>query len=108
MRAGMLRERVTIQVASRSAGAAGGRVTTWADVRDVWARVQQDGGADREDQGQQRESKTYTVTIRRRNLSATENRLVWGGKTLAITGVADDEHREQTVITCEEGRGNVG
>lgn len=117
MHAGQLRERVTIQVAVRSTGSAGGLITAWSELKTVWARIEQDGGKDALDQGQQRESKTMKVTVRRRFvLSATEHRLVWTGRrageaftrTLAILSVIDDEIGDRTVMQCEEGRGSAG
>lgn len=109
MHAGLLRERVTIQVATWSKGAAGGRVASWGEVKTVWARIEQSGGKDQEDQGQQREAKAMKVTVRKRfALSATDHRLIWKSRVLNILSVADDEIGDKTVMSCEEGRGGGG
>ncbi len=106
--AGNLRERVTIQTATSTKGALGGLSTSWVDAATVWARVEQKAAAERTEQAQVRDIKMFKVTVRRRPISATENRLVWQGRRLAIVGVIDDEAREVTILTCEEGRGADG
>jgi SPP1 family predicted phage head-tail adaptor len=109
MRAELLRERINIQVATRSKGAAGGRKTEWAAGVSVWARVHHVGAGDREDQGKERESRSYKVTIRyRQGISATENRLMWKGQLLDIVSVVADEKRTQVVMECVQGRGGSG
>ncbi len=106
--AGRLRERVTLQLAARAKGTMGGLNTTWSTVAQVWADVEQIAGADQQDQGQKRESKSYKVTIRSRDVSATENRLLWKGTLLDIVEVVDDPRVKRTNLTCVSGRGGVG
>ena len=85
--AGDLNERVTIQRATVTRGAANAELLTWSNGETVWAKVTERGG--REPQLADRPVMliSYEVVIREGVPVTHSDRLTWNGKTLAIDTV---------------------
>jgi len=108
MRAGSLRERVTIQQSSVSAdglGASDGPVS-WAAIATtptVWARIAPLRGSERTEAMRLESVVSHEVTIRYRTDLTTAMRLSWGSTLLAIKAIYHDEKRRHTMLLCDEG-----
>ena len=107
MRAGEMRDRVTIQQNTPSTNSQGGRTASWSTLATVWALVAAVAGGG---EGLQAEAVTaslrYDVTIRYRADVTPKMRLSWtpyGGsaKTLQIVNVAP-MGRDRLLLTCTE------
>lgn len=104
LRAGSLRDRVTLQNPPATDDGAGGQVGGWttvavlnADVRPMSANQQLLAGAP---QG----VTVYRVTVRYRAGISSAQRLLWRGQALAITGVMNpDGNRVAAEIMCLGG-----
>jgi SPP1 family predicted phage head-tail adaptor len=103
MRAGALRERITLQITTQTVGPAGGLINSWVDQTTVWARIEPTDSEGSEKPDAQRQINRFKITIRRRDVSATKNRILWGSRVLSILGANDAERKNDTIITCEEG-----
>lgn len=107
MRAGQLRERVTIQQQATVADSQGGRAVTWGALATVWARVEP-LSAREQLQAQSLGSRVaYRVTLRQRGDVTPAMRLSWtpfGGsaKTLEIHGVLQGERHDFVTLDCGE------
>lgn len=100
--AGDLNERVTLQTATVTRGTANAEVVTWADVVTVWAKVVERGGREPVLADRPVMIVSYEVTVRA-PLSVTHlDRLVWGGKTLAIDTVTPRRVDGVIVLRCME------
>lgn len=110
-RAGLMRERVTVQSATVSADNIGGisdGAVTWASIAtvpDIWARVMpiSGRGAERVNAMQLQSAISHEVTIRYRTDLTPAYRLVWGSKALNIRSISHDEKHRHTTLFCEEG-----
>src|SRR5688500_2012536 len=109
MRAGTLRERVTIQASVPASDGKWGKVEQWQDVADTWANVKPlNGGESVKDQGVQ-SSLGFEVRIRFRSGVTSANRLVWRGRVLDIVSAVDpDARRRELLITAREHEATNG
>lgn len=95
LRAGDLRERVTIQQQARTPIGGGESEPTWTDVDTVWASVEPLTGREAERAGQAAATQPHRVRMRyRADLSVTvQRRLVWrrsdGDVPLHVVSVAE-------------------
>lgn len=87
MRAGELRERVTVQAATVSRDDFGAEVITWADVATVWAKVLVKSGREPVLADRPVMLVGYEVTIRLGVAVSQKHRLMWRGKVLDIDAV---------------------
>ncbi len=104
MRAGSLREFVTIRRATRSGSdPAYGPATVWANVATVSAQVlPAAGGEAASDEGTQTHT-AYTVRLRYRPDLSSTDRLCWRGKTLELLAVLDPDGLRRTLeVTARE------
>lgn len=101
LRAGDLRERVTLQTATLTTDGGGGSTETWADVVTVWARVEPLTGREGFEAMQIASSMSHRVTIRQRSVTP-QQRVKWGSKILLITAVRPDETNESVQLLCRE------
>jgi SPP1 family predicted phage head-tail adaptor len=104
MKAEKLNKRVTIKGIDRSTRNSFNEVvTSETTVATVWASVSPISERERL-QGQQVGSeKTHRVEIRYRDDVATDNTLVYDGRTFRIVGIVNpNEGREKLVIDCIE------
>lgn len=106
MRAGALRERVTLQSATEASDGAGGQTLTWANVATdpvVWARVEPTEGREKFAAMQIQGRYTHRVTLRYRTDLTLKLRVVWGSIYLNVRSIQQHEKREWTALLCEEG-----
>lgn len=89
MRAGELRERITIKRKSVTQNALGEEVIAWVDQATVWAKVIAVSGAEAIAQGQATATTMYQITIRARSDLTTTMRVLYAGLTLEILAVLD-------------------
>jgi SPP1 family predicted phage head-tail adaptor len=113
MKAGDLRDRVTIQQQNRSSNGQGGYTVAWADVSDtpeVWANVIGLTGDEAIEAAVERSSNRWRVTIRARTDVTGAHRLVWNGINLDVKSVMPlpSAPREGTLLICESGRSAEG
>lgn len=108
MRAGTLRERVTIQSFTVIQDEYGEPIETWANlatVPTVWANVASRAAGERFISGaeQVQSQITHTVRIRYRDDVTVQMRLVWGVSLLQIENVIDPNGRKSDlVLMCKE------
>lgn len=106
-RIGPMRERVTLQSATRTADAGGGAAVTWSPLAHgatVWARVTPLSGSEALQAMRLQARVTHLVTMRWRDDVTAAMRLVWGARVLNIRAVTNpDERRRYLELLCEEG-----
>lgn len=102
--AGILRERVTVQIASGATNALGEQVLTWAGSSAVWASVE--GVSAREALAAGQQDVTITHKVRLRYLPGlTQNmRLSWRNRTLEIVSLLEHGNRSEHEAICQETR----
>jgi len=111
MRAGLLRQRVTIQKATESQNSYGEMAQSWSDVGTVWGDVRPLMAQARERSANEAEvlqARTpYQVRLRYVDgLSPVSHRLVWDSRTLEIEAVLDPDGRtHEMVAMCYEVQG---
>jgi SPP1 family predicted phage head-tail adaptor len=102
IKAGDLRERVTVQIASGSTNALGETVLSWANSTSVWASVQ--GVSARESLANGREETTVTHRLRLRYLPGLTQamRFSWRNRTLEIVSLLEHNNRSEHEAICQE------
>jgi len=98
-----MRERVTIEAATRAGDGAGGEVVTWAPLATVWAEVAALSGAEIVEAERVVARGQYDVTIRFRDDVTAQMRLVWRGQALNIRNVRDKDGRRRRLTIRAEG-----
>lgn len=109
MRAGQLRERVTIQSKTTVADGEGGRTPTWSTLATVWAQVEALRMGERLQATALGSALVWRVVMRYRADVTPQMRLQWtpwkasAAKTLEIHGVQPDPRdRAALVLECSE------
>lgn len=110
MRAGKLRDRITVQAMTETADELGQMIQAWADVGTFWAGVSEIQGKYVEVGGQVRSDLTHEVTVRRLSvrLSPARHRIVGvsgqlAGRTLNIEAAVDTDGRDRVYkLACKE------
>ena len=89
MRAGELRERITIQQKTTPVArdGFGGETITWATLATVWAKVEALSGREFIGMGRQEAAGTHKVTLRERDDVTPAMRIAWGVQILQIEAV---------------------
>jgi SPP1 family predicted phage head-tail adaptor len=107
LRAGDLREHVTIQQKTNTANGQGGRTSTWSTLATVFAKVEAVDGAETIAAGGVTALQRYRVTIRYRADVGPTNRISWTpylsstARTLEVHS-APPPNREWLVLECAE------
>ncbi|MGX1099965.1 phage head closure protein [Amorphus sp. MBR-141] len=103
---GALDRRVRIEAPLRTGDGAGGATVSWATVATVWANVEAVSAVERDRSGRLGGVATHRVTIRARDGVASGQRLVLGGRVLAVraTRPAGRGDRFLVLDAEEEGR----
>lgn len=101
-RAGDLRERVTVQIATGSTNTLGETILAWSDSTAVWASV--DGVSAREQFTMGQNQVAISHRVRMRHLPGlTQNmRLSWRNRTLEIISLLEHENRSEHEAICQE------
>jgi SPP1 family predicted phage head-tail adaptor len=107
MRAGQLRQRVTIQQATTTTNARGARVPGWADVATVWADVRTPTGRERTANEATVATISHVVTLRYRADLTAAHRIKWGDRVLSLLATPDPDNRRRTLVCqCQEIEGD--
>lgn len=105
MRAGRLRERVTIQQETIIRDSFGAEVPSWVDVATVWASVLPGSSGERyiATVAMTQAEISHTVRIRYRAGLGPKLRLGWSARILDILSVVDPTGRQaELVLLCSE------
>lgn len=87
MRAGLLKHRIEIQVATKTADAAGTLVETWATVAaNWWADIRPVRAREFVQQGQVQSDITHTVQMRYFSGFTSRHRILWGARIFNVVG----------------------
>lgn len=110
MRAGSMRQRISLQRKTVTRGAMGGEVLTWVTQTTTWAEARPLSG-DELVAGEQRQS-TTTTEFRIRYDSAVvpkpEWRVLWGPSVYEIISVINVDGRNRELrLQCREGLANA-
>jgi SPP1 family predicted phage head-tail adaptor len=103
MRAGELRNLITIQKPARAQDSSGSTAETWNTLCTVWASIRPLKGREYYAANQAQMEVTHEITIRyMRNVSA-ENRIVFGNRTFEVKAVMNvNEENRWLSMVCEE------
>lgn len=102
IKAGELRERVTIQTATKATNALGETTLTWADSQTVWASVAGVTARETLAFGQAEVSITHRVRMRYLPGLSQTDRLSWRNRTLEIVSLLEHDNRSEHELICEE------
>lgn len=105
MRAGKLRQRITLQEVTETRDAVGGIIQTWADVRKVWAQVEPLSGQERFAVDHAKADIDTRITVRGPSASdvTPKMRILFGAKIFDIESILDIESRDiRREIYCKE------
>lgn len=103
MRAGELRQRVTIQQAAITRDGFGAEVETWQDLATVWAKVETIRGAETIGPEQVATATlTHEVTVRWRDDLKPTMQLLWGARVFTIRAIIADNQNKQVILSCDE------
>lgn len=108
MRAGRMRERVTIQQETITPDGMKGGAKSWSAIAtdpEVWAAIEPTRGGERLVAMQLQDSVSHDVTIRWRADVTAKHRLLWGAVALNIRAVLPDPRRRHLTLYCEQGVG---
>ena len=99
---GLLRKRLTLEAASRTADGGGGAALEWAAVAEVWGAVRPITGEERLRHDAISARLTHQVWIRRRSGVLPAMRFRIGTRLLDIVAVLDPGRRHRLLCLCEE------
>lgn len=105
MRAGKLRNRVTIQSPGQGVDDFGMPTQqTWADVDTVWAEIKPITGRERWASDWTANIATVAVSMRYRSDIKPNYRVIFGDRVLRIAGppINVDQRNRELILTCEE------
>ena len=102
IRAGELRERITVQIATGATNSLGETVLTWANSTQVWASVEGVSARESLQMGQQEEVLTHEVKLRYLSGLTQNMRFAWRGRTLEIVSLLERNNRSEHVAICTE------
>ena len=102
IRAGDLRERVTVQIASGSTNALGETVLAWNNSTSVWASVEGVSAREALALGQQETVVTHRVRMRHLPGLTQQMRFSWRSRTLNIVSLLEHGNRSEHEAICEE------
>lgn len=102
MRAGQLRERVTIQQKVVTQNAFGEEVIVWTTFAATWADVEPLTGREFIEQARREAEISYKVTIRYRTGVVPYMRLLWDTKVMRIVAAMPDGIKRQITLMCSE------
>lgn len=103
MRAGKLRNRITIEQKTETIDALGDAVNTWATVKTVWAEVLNQSGREFISAREQNSELTHLITIRYLSGVNSKMRVNHGGNYYNILSVIDPNSRKSDLrLFCSE------
>jgi SPP1 family predicted phage head-tail adaptor len=102
IRAGELRERVTVQIASGTTNALGETVLAWGDSSAVWASVEGVSAREALISGQQETTVSHRVRLRYLPGLTSQHRFSWRSRTLEIVSLLEHGNRSEHEAICQE------
>jgi len=102
VRAGELRERITLQANTPTRDSTGAEVPHWADVATVWAHVVAVSGNESINQTVGVVAVAYQITIRDRDDLDPALRVIYAGQTLEIQAVLTSEETGGRLLLCRQ------
>ena len=99
MKAGKLRERITIQREVKKTTAANQQIGEWVDVCEIWAEVRCSDSGQIDGEGFVQHEATYKFYIRRRDDITAQMRVKWKNRTFNLVGPPIDWANERTGMT---------
>lgn len=107
MRAGQLRQRVTIQEQTTTVNERGAKELGWANVATVWADVRTPTGRERTSDDMTMATLSHVVTMRYRSGLTAAHRLKWGDRVLSLLATPDPDNRQRMLVCqCQEIEGD--
>ncbi len=106
MRAGAMRQRISLQKKTASRGAMGGEVISWVTQTTTWADARPLSGAESVSAEQYQSSTTVEFRIRYDSAAVPkpEWRVLWGPNTYEIIAVINVDGRNRELrLQCREG-----
>lgn len=98
MRAGQLRDRLTIQRPVKTPGQSWGPQTSYTTLATVWAGVTPKASTEKADPKGVETLNRFEIRTRFIAGITTEHRIEWKGRTLDIVGVTDADNRGRELI----------
>ncbi|RTL71914.1 MAG: head-tail adaptor protein [Hyphomicrobiales bacterium] len=102
---GALDRRLALEAPSDTADGAGGLVTGWTLVAEVWANVAPSTGSERYLSDALRVQVSHRITIRSRADITPAMRLRDGARVFRISAILDRARRNRLVLLCLEEQG---
>lgn len=103
MRAGTLKDRITLQRWAAANDPSWGPAAGWAEIGDAWADVTPVSGTERRDGQGVQETISHQIRMRYRTDLTTKDRIIYRGRTLDIVFVVDvDGARRELLIGARE------
>lgn len=103
MRAGQLRQRITIQSKTTSQNGAGEPVETWATFHACWAKVSPLKGREYLEAATQQQAISHRVEIRHKDGITPEMQVLFGSRVLVVESVQNvDERGINDLLMCRE------
>jgi SPP1 family predicted phage head-tail adaptor len=103
MRAGELRQRITIKQQTVTRDSFGAEVTAWSTLATVWAKVVTVSGTEVIESEQVAVATlTHEVTIRYRDDVTPLMQIIFESRTLTIRAMVPDPLKRQIILSCDE------
>ncbi|PHM70028.1 phage head closure protein [Xenorhabdus kozodoii] len=108
MRAGALRDRITIQKNEQTRSPGGSVIKAWVNIAEVWAEVKFISGRELVASGRILSEATVRIWLRYRNDITTTHRIIYQGNSshsqaFAIVAVIPDPKRTHLELLCKGG-----
>ena len=104
MKAGDLRERVTVQIASGTTNTLGETVLAWSNSTSVWASVEGVSAREQLTAGQNQVAISHRVRMRYLSGLTQNMRLAWRNRTLEIVSLLEHGNRSEHELICQEAQ----
>lgn len=103
MRAGRIRQRITIQRATETTDSYGQKTLTWATHKAMWSMLEFDGGSEQREAMRTQGVRSGTATMRYLSDVTEKDRFTFDGRTFQIVGVVNvDRHHGETILRFQE------
>ena len=100
--AGLLREKVSIEVPAETRTALGETTQTWSQLLERWASVEAVRYSEQQQQGQTSGTISHAVRMRYVPGLTGKMRLRWRGRLLYISSLIEKGNGEEHELACEE------
>lgn len=102
MSIGELRDRITLQYATKTDDPAGGSTKTWVDHATVWAKAWTISSGESTEARQTVLTRIQKFKIRYRSVLKGDWRIKWGTRYFSINSIDPDDKREFIYLTTKE------